>query len=319
MKWSVSVHHALRRCERQAFFGQVIASPISQDPLRREAYILKQLSQEEAWRGQVIHRIMATEVARTLGDHRAEIDSDELTSAAVELGQRQLDFSSKRRYRTEAKSRVGADFAALFAHDYGYGLSEDPITDLRDTARTCFKNLAEWDQLLTHLASADQLQVEQPHTVRIAGVTVAVTPDLVAIHRGRWHTIVDWKVAASLTSNYSMQLLVYGLAALHRPSPEVRPNQLLLSEANLLTGVITKFPLDSVTAAETEDLIFRSAGERDALFDAPESQDLLERLADLDVAHSAGTCATCGFRKLCLDALSTPRSPELEAVQGVLV
>jgi len=319
MRWSVSAHNTLRRCERQAFFGQVIAAPKSQDPLRREAYVLKQLTQEEAWRGQVIHKIMATKVARILSDHRAEIDPEDLTAAAVELGRRQFDFSSRHCYRSETKSRAGDDFAAFFVHEYGCGLSDDPITNLEDTARNCFENLAKWDQLLAHLASADQLQIERSAAVKIAGVTVAVTPDLVAVHRDRWHTIVDWKVAASLTSSYSMQLLVYGLAAVYGRNSEVRPDQLVLSEANLLSGVITKFPLDRATATETEDLIFRSAADRDALFDAPESQDLLGRLSELDVAQSAGTCATCGFRKLCLDALSTPRPPDLEAIQGVLV
>lgn len=319
MKWSVSAYHALRRCERQAFFGQVVASHASQDQFRREAYVLKQLTQEQAWRGSVIHKILATKVARTLADHHTDINPEELTSAAVELGRRQLAFSAEQRYRSEAKSTVGDEYAALFAHEYGYGLSDDPIANLADTARTCFNNLAGWDQLLAHLASADQLRAERPSTVSIAGVTVAVTPDLVAIHRGKWHTIVDWKVAASLTSSYSLQLLVYGLAVLYNPTTETHADQLLLTEANLLRGIITKFPLDRTAGAETEDLIYRSAADRDALFDAPAGQDLLEQLSDLEVAHSPGTCATCGFRKLCVDTLSTPGQPEAEFVQGVLV
>ena len=287
--------------------------------MRREAYALKQLTQEATWRGQIIHRIMATTVAETLLRHRTTIHAPTLTALAVEMGRRQLAFSAAGRYRTSAKAESGDSYAALFGHEYGYGLSDDPITELEVTAMRCFDHLASWEKLLRHLAAADVIRVEERVTTRIAGFTVTATPDLVAVSRHGSYTIVDWKVASSLTSDSSLQLTVYGLACLRSDlvgAPTL--DRMRLAEANLQTGVITKVDIDEASVAETEDTIFRSASIREAVLGAS-GEDLDVRLSELDTARSPGTCATCGFRRLCLDSLAQPRRRQPEVIQGVLI
>ena len=58
----------MRRCQRLFVFGQVMASHNARDPLRHEAYLLKQLQSLSTWQGSVVHKVLATSV---LADMRA--------------------------------------------------------------------------------------------------------------------------------------------------------------------------------------------------------------------------------------------------------
>ena len=51
IKWSFSADRCFRRCERQFFFRDIAAWHNARDPMRREAFVLKQLKTLELWHG----------------------------------------------------------------------------------------------------------------------------------------------------------------------------------------------------------------------------------------------------------------------------
>src|SRR5436309_12571237 len=119
MKWSYSAHAASRRCPRLFAFSYLVASHAARDAVRREAYILKQLQHVTTWQGSLVHHVLATEFVPALRSRRA-IDAETLAATARSLAERQFAFSEAKRYRVrgQTKSGAGADYCALFEHEF---------------------------------------------------------------------------------------------------------------------------------------------------------------------------------------------------------
>lgn len=110
IKWSFSMHHCFRRCQRQFLFRHIVAWPNARDPLRREAYILKQAKTVEVWRGLVVHKGIERFVMPQL-EARKPIDWESVIRDTKALANRQLRFSADKRYREDrpTKTAVGDD------------------------------------------------------------------------------------------------------------------------------------------------------------------------------------------------------------------
>jgi len=319
LKWSYSLHTAMRRCQLQLVFGHRFASHNARDPERREAYVLKQLQHVSAWQGHVVHHVMATDFlsAVTRGD---PIDPTVLTTASVALARRQFAFSGAKRYREpgQTKSAAGEEYSALFAHEYGWPADSEVLDQVEMNLARCFANLAAQPEFLDQLRAGSRYAAELPLNIRLDGVTVAATPDLVFIRSNGQPTIVDWKIAQSETSDYSRQLLVYALVVSRCGRwPGVRPDEIELIEANLLKNEIRRHPVSAQSLDDTEDFIYRSVIELKTLME--DVNPAVLDLADFDVAEQPSTCLYCGFRGICvrwLDAAGTLEATA--AVQGRL-
>lgn len=319
MRWSVSADRAIRRCERQVFYSQVMASHSATDPLRREVFVLKKLVRQEMWQGLVIHRVLETRLTPALQAKKTSIDVNALTRAAIDLGRRQLAFSEAGRYRTTSKTEAGDDFAALYGHEYGPTPSDDVLDLLGTAARTAFTNLAGHPDLLGQLASAARLEAERTVRLSIAGVTVTAKPDLVAVDTSGRGTILDWKISASITATNVDQLLVYALAAIKSKAfGLLEPEAIRVVEANLLMDEIRSIDVTQDALDETENLIYRSGSRMRAALAVPRGEGLFDRLSNLRPASSPGTCALCNFRSVCAASCAAP-SIAPAPVQGTLL
>src|SRR5919108_3621035 len=150
MKWSYSVHTAMRRCQRLLVFAHVMASHNARDPVRREAYLLKQLQHLSAWQGSLVHKVLATTFLEDLRAARP-IDPTALTTAAWDLAQRQLAFSAARRYRKrgQTKREAGDEYCALFEHEHAWTVTPEALRGVRANVARCFENLAAQRKFLT--------------------------------------------------------------------------------------------------------------------------------------------------------------------------
>jgi hypothetical protein len=319
MRWSISAHHKQRRCERQAFFANALASHSAADAWRNEIYVLKQLKHQAAWQGSVIHRVLETTVAHNLRLGRVQIDVDSLVHQAKTLAHKQFEFSRKGAYRGSSKSSAGEEYAALYLHEYGGDWGNDPVEKLANVSRVCFETLSRQSDLLTQLARAKEIQSERSFVTSISGVSVTATPDLLAAFGGSANcTVLDWKVVGSKTSSHVSQLQVYGLVMLKLAQFGIsRSDQLRLLEVNLLQDQTRDFAFDERVAVETEDFIFRSGRELESLLKPAVSDSLQDQLLDSSLAKSSGSCALCNFRQPCQSA--RPHEEVQEAIQGVLL
>lgn len=316
MKWSVSAHNSMRRCQRLFIYGQVVASHNARDSLRHEAYLLKQLQSLSTWQGSIVHRVLATSF---LADVRAgrPIDPVALSTTAHDLANRQFAFSAARKYREpgQTKGAAGDAYCALYEHEYGEDIPSDRLDLVLTTITRCFEHLAGQEAFLAHLAGGSAHLAELPLNFKLAGSAITATLDLVYQGTNGQLVVVDWKVAGSETSDYSWQLLVYALAVARCGRwPTIEAEAIELYEANLLRNQVRQHLVSAERLQEAEDFIYRSLVEREELVGKDRFDDL--NLDEFEVAERPGTCYHCNFASLCLRQLEEAGRPkEAQMVQ----
>ncbi len=317
MKWSYSSHNAMRRCQLQFVFGQVIASHNARDPERHETYLLKQLQRLPAWRGSVVHKVLATVFLDDLR-HGREISEVALYRAAQELARKRLTFSQAGKYRQPGmtKARAGDGYSALWEHEQGRATTSADLAELDGVLAACFGNLLSQAELLRELRSGYGHRAEPPLSFLLDGVSVKAVPDLLLLQSDVELTIVDWKVGESGGGDYSRQLALYGLAATRCGWwPGLRAEDIRLYEVNLLKNSVIEHRIGTDVVEEAEDFVYGSIVEMRGLLEGARAEDL--DLSDYDVARSPGTCALCNFRSMCAARLELPEAhPVAEPIQG---
>lgn len=306
MKWSYSTHRQMRQCPRQLVLAHVIAHHSPKHAERREAFILKQLQHPSAWHGSLVHHTLSRTFIETLRTRRP-FDWRRLERDAHALAERQFLYSGAKRYREPnvTKIRAGPDFCALTDHDRGQPVSPLLLDTARTTISRCLANLKSQEEFLAYLRSGSSFDAERTLHFRIDGIGLALTatPDVQFRRRNGQLTIVDWKIGDSDTAEYSRQLLVYAVAATHQGWPTLDPEQIDLVEANLLKNAVRNHSVTRERLEETEDFIFRSAAELEALL--LDVSYVTVKIEDYDVARSPQTCAFCNFHTVCVGARTT--------------
>ena len=62
MFWSISESRTFKRCQRQWYYKNLLASPTAKDPLRHTAYLLGKLQSISAWRGNLVDAVISETV-----------------------------------------------------------------------------------------------------------------------------------------------------------------------------------------------------------------------------------------------------------------
>lgn len=312
----------MRRCQRLLALQQVVASPRAKDPVRHEAYILKQLQQVSAWQGNVVHAVLAADFvpAVRLGQ---PIDPSVLTAAARELARVQLAFSQAQRFRTpnQTKKAAGAAYCALAEHDQGNGFRPVRLADVDSALERCFINLASQQSFLEVVARGRNHLAEVRLGFPLDDIYVTAKLDLMFEAPNRRHVIVDWKAGESETSDYRRQLQIYALSALRSsqsPGFGRSPEQLDVYEVQLLKNRVTQHVFDRDDMEEAEDFVYRSGMEMQGLIGGITYATL--DLDDFDVAARPNTCAYCAMAPLCVDLFrQAGDAPVAAGIQGRLL
>jgi len=319
MKWSYSAHAAMRRCQRMFIFGHVMPSYNARDPERRKAYVLKQLQHISAWQGSVVHQVLASQLVPALRSGYP-VSPAALASVAIDLARRQFAFSAAHRYREPGQSKRAArdEYCALFAHEHDWSVGEEDISRVEKIISGCFHHLDGQTDFLATLRAGSNHVAEPPLSFRLNGTTILATPDLVFLRRNGGLSVVDWKIAASGTSDYSRQLLVYALAVMRCGRwPGVSAEEIELVEANLLRDAIRYHPVSAARLDDAEDFLYRSLSDMEALIGPRRFEEL--DMDEFDVAEKPGTCRHCNFNSLCVRRLAAASEPaEAMAAQGRL-
>ena len=321
MRWSYSLHRSMRRCQRAMAFGHIVASATASAPERREAYILKQLRGISTWQGSVLHAVLGSTLVDLLRAGRP-VTKLALADAAHALASNQFEFSAARRYRHVGvtKQNAVAAYCALMEHEKGVEITETQLVAVHTTIDQCLDNLLSQQRFLNYLQQGSGYVAERAINFRIGSALATATPDLVFQTRRGGSTVIDWKIAASETSDYSPQLRVYALALARLREMSLEDiARLELFEVNLLRNEIHHEVASPALVEETEDFVFRSTLEVQDLVGAGHYAEL--DLDELDVAGSPDSCRFCPFSGMCLDALDeSVTSKQLTgAVQGSLL
>ena len=298
MLWTYSAHSASRRCQLQYLFGFKMAAAKSLDPKRREAWVLSQLQDLARWRGRLVDYGMEHILVPALKAKRLP-SLDDLINGTLAVARRQWDFSLGRQYWQPGlrKGQCEDDFCALYEHEYGIGIGDADRRRVEAEVAQAFSNLFRLDDFLDGLRQQRSYQTQRTLWVKFERAHVKAIPDLLCWHTPQY-TLVDWKATESETSDHTWQMLVYALAV-KRNWPQTRPDDILVYEVRLLEGVIIPHVITDARLLAAEDFLYQSVLEMEALTGNKSFAE--QNREDYEPAQTSRTCATCNFRKICLE------------------
>lgn len=306
MFWSISESRTFRRCQRQWFYKNLLASATAKDEARREAYLLSKLQTVSSWRGNLVDKVVSDLVVPALRFGRT-VSLDEAVSQARALYDTQLAFARRHPLREPGlrPAQLEGEFAAFYAVEYEEELSEEELARAWREVEAALANLFGMTDLFTELRSAALLAPQRALSFPHSGMTVRAVPDVIAFYRGRPPLIVDWKVHAFGLREAWLQLATYAVALVrcgpHRDFPadhgRWRVQDVRLAEAQLLTNRLRRYELaeedeeavDAYVADSVTQMLLSSGGRK--------GKDLTP--AEFPAAASPDACRRCPFRKLC--------------------
>lgn len=300
IKWSFSTDRCVRRCQRQYFLQHVAAWHNARDPVRREAFLLKQVKTQDLWQGSLVHRGIELFVVPALRQRRS-IDWNAAITGTQAMAERQLAFSQARRYRERgmSKAKAGDDYCALARHETEAGVSTDEYHRVLQTVERSFRNLAGMAELLEEIQRADQHWAELPLYVDYDIARIEVHLDLLYFRSFGQPTIIDWKVSESMGgSDADLQTALYAWAMCRHPKWRVeQPEDCELVEVQLLTQNVVRHRATQEVFDRLENRIYRSVNMVQSLRLA-RKYDLAD-LEDYDFAGNPNSCSYCPQGELC--------------------
>lgn len=308
LDWSFSTERSFRRCQRQYYFREIAAWHNGRDPVRREAFILKQLKSPETWRGSVVHTAIERFVV-SCWQTRQPVDWTAAIANATDLARRQFTFSSLRRFRENgvSKSAAGDDYCALTGHDREEGVPKEVLERTLHEIETALRNLSMMRDLLRYIEGRKTYFSELPVSVEYNGARINGRIDLMFFRGFGQPTIIDWKAYESVAgSDAHLQTALYAWLLCRHPKWNVpAPEQVELIEVRLgreASSIRHRF--DASRFRELEDRIFRSVEEIRAL--CGDGSYATQDLADYAFTENPNSCAYCPFRRLCQEAVAWP-------------
>lgn len=300
LKWSLSRHRMFRRCQRQYYFAHIAAWHNTNDPIRKEAFILKQVKEIPAFQGMVIHQGIKSFLVPPLQRHDC-LQWDKIIEETIDLAQRQFIFSEARGYRIDGVTKGGTngEYCALAEHERGERIPAETLDEVRHNIRRCFVNLSQMDELLEHMQRRRYYQTEFPIAVQFDGAIVQIVPDLVFSKGYGRPTVLDWKVEQDSTgSDHEFQVNLYAWVLCQNPKWGVqRPEHIEMIEVQLLQGKAHRSTCTSEVFEEVENFVYQSLYEIQALCGTHKYEEQV--LADYQYANSSGTCNYCSFVTFC--------------------
>jgi hypothetical protein len=214
MNWSITAQKQFKICQRQWYYGNIVADArVKKDPYRRELTVLSKLQTIDAWRGSLVDDIISRLLVNAI-NNRYPIKKEYFLNEAFRLFELQLSFALQKKYRLEGASLANdqEEFAALFEYELGNGLSSEQIDNAREDVRNAVSNLIDDDEFLNYLKSASRLVSQRPLIYSFDRFTVRAKPDLIAFFENKPPHIFDWKVHTFGLNTYDEQLISYAVA-----------------------------------------------------------------------------------------------------------
>jgi hypothetical protein len=286
------------------------------------------------WQGSVIDFVITNELLPHYQKHTVPNYRD-IAEKGVAIAKSQYAFSENRFYHDPeiSKSEVGADWAILDIHESKIPYDEVELEDIYTTIREILLAFPYYESPIPgknmeqYLLSAKFLRPDAKSLkYEYEGVKIQPQIDLIS-YMGRSMHVIDWKVTDKNDADYSRQLLLAGVVALHfsrakykkeqwKPLPNM--DDVRLFEFNLAVGKSKEHVFNKDAAAHALDSVMLLSDDQEELsYSLP--------WEELDINHyertnKVATCAICNFKSLCkhiiLNDLSYDEAEYIRLVQN---
>lgn len=305
IKWSFSTDRCFRRCQRQYFLQHVAAWHSTRDPIRKRAFLAKQVKTLELWVGSLVHRGIELYVVPAWQERRA-VCWDDVIAATSAMAKRQLAFSAAGRYRETgiSKSKAEDDYCALAGHETSAGVTDSEFQGVLSNIERSFVNLSTMSELLGEIGRTGKLWTELTLYLNYDIARIEVRMDLLYFRGYGKPTIVDWKVSESLGgSDADLQTALYAWALCRHPKWGVtEAAECELIEVQLLSNTLIRHRAAEEVFERLENRIYRSA---DMIYSLHRGQKYdLSDLSNYEFAANPNSCSFCPQRSLCQELVA---------------
>ena len=301
---------------------RIFASHNGRDPLRREAFLLKQSKGLELWRGLVVHSTIESQIVPRLREG-SSIPWEEVISSSIALAHKQFEFSASGQYRQPGmtKAQAGDAYCVLQPHMSGQEITKNELAGVLGEIEKALRNLSQLEGLWQKISGRGKYWPEITVFLKYAGFHVQTKLDLLCFRDYGKPIVVEWKTyAQDNPDDAKSQTALYAWALCRCGKWGVKTAEdVEILEAQLLTGKLVEHHIDAEDFDEVEDRILTCTEEMRALVGDGQFGEL--QLEDFAFAQSAFSCAYCPFRNLCLETVSDRAMSNTEPIassQGLL-
>lgn len=313
-KWSYTKSNTSRQCRRKFFFQYILQSRGMKNKLRRKAYELAKMKNIEMWQGSVVDKVMSEIVIPAISS-KEELDFDTIANDAVELAEKQFQFSEHKLYRIglSKKEREEEELepCILDIHELEKEYEEVKIFQAFEKIRTSLLNIPVTLMPDGKTLLLDYLRKSVPlipnimsWSFSIENIKVNPQIDLVGYNNYKPY-VMDWKVSESLSSDYFNQLLVCGLTVYYKRLEKVESegkkpfsyDEIRLFKVNLLKAEVLEYIMTEDDVNKVIDTINLAGGDIESLESEGEWNEI--DIAALTPAENEASCAFCNYKTLC--------------------
>ena len=302
MRWSFSQYLTFRECPRKWYFTYKVANILStKEPIKKEAFYLSKLQSIEAWRGNLVDKVISERVIPSVRQNSI-ISLDQALFEAKERFNNELLFAKEKRWRNVGVKTSDENYTAL------RGLEEPNTQELLDQAwvdiENAIVNFYDMNEVWDLLKSATHLKPQERLGFKLFDIYVTCKPDLILLFSNEEPLLIDWKVHKYGVKDYRRQLALYALALTKSKLPKdfpmelagVLPTDVRLREVQLLTKNVHPYDLSDFEITEIKNQIGTSAREMKLVL-ADKDEDF--SYLDVPVTEYAERCKRCPFQDIC--------------------
>ena len=265
------------------------------------------------WQGSIIDWVITNEILPHYQKHVIP-DYEAIAEKAVEIAKKQFEFSKNGFYHDPeiSKSEAGTDWAILDIHESGIPYEDDQLQRIYETIKEILINFPTYQSpshgknMEQYLLSAKFLRPDAKSlNYEYEGVKIQPQIDLIS-YMGKSMHVIDWKVVEKDDTNYSRQLLLEGIVALHYSRERYKkegwtpvPNlaDVKIFEFNLLNGKYKEHVFNKDAVAHALDSVIILSDDQEELSHSRPWEEL--DIEDYERTNKAETCEICNFRFLC--------------------
>lgn len=302
MSWSFSQYITFRECPRKWYFSYKLANVRStKEPIKKEAFYLSKLQSIDAWRGNLVDKVISENVVPSISQD-SEVMLDQSLLYAKERFSYELLFAEEKRWRNVGVKTSDDNYAAL------PNLEEPNAQELLNQAWTDIENAIvnfyEMEEVWELLKSANYLKPQERLGFKLYDTYINCKPDLILLFSNEEPLLIDWKVHKYGVKDYRRQLSLYALALTASKFSKkypmelagVLPTDVQLREVQLLTKDVHKYDLLDFDINEIKNLISSSAREMKLVL-ADKNKDF--SYLDVPVTDYPEKCQRCPFQDIC--------------------
>ena len=292
--WSKSRAEEFEECQRKYFYARYLSwggwEKSAPDRIR-QAYVLKNLKNRWAWKGECVHHV----IEEVLKNYRAGrvVSFEEAEAKLTETMRKNYRSSKTALYRQDPKRNLG-----LFEHEYALAVTDDTWKRIHDESVKCLRNFYG-SPLFEELKADDKpswLVIEDLEEFDFEGSKIFVKLDFARKKNGVIE-IYDWKTGKT-NGETSVQLATYAFYAMQKWKVPLKEVRTLLVNLTAEIPYAQDVPLNEGLLEDARVFIKASVSRMQGLLTDP-AHNVAKPAEAFAYAADSKACDRCNFYKIC--------------------